>query len=303
MNYAADVKKFQAVVRLNMRAQGILMKKLPVQLLKRYEGQNVAPNLDEEANTPKNRAIKLALRQLLQSSAGSLPQAVRGWARGGIELDYIEDILQGLPFVRYPNVFLALKTVYIDGQYRTRPVGFLCYGTFKARRIAAGVDYTIRFKGPGSAQLNQAAEDGRIGDIEAVVTSNENGGMGVGKAMVEFALADIMSRKKAGAPRFSHVVLNTTERAMKNIAQAYQFRRREWGHENVLPATANRQQNTAAQLRASLDRPSITHYFSLDLPAKVQAVLQLAERRVANTNLCPVRARQGTASTYWPLCR
>lgn len=272
-----QAKQMKAMALLNMRGEGIMLKRLPITMLKKCGDPDAVVN----AVLQQTCARKTAL---------GWNQAVMGWGRDGLNGQYLDDLLGGLPYVKHPNVYVAIKAARpaAGGAYQTRVVGLVVYGTFNPDRVAEGRRWAIDIN---EVAANRVAA-GRVAEIEGVIVEPQS--RGIGKALVEWAVADIASRRKGGQPRYTDVVLNTTNAVMEGLAQN-QFGFVNRGY-RLMEDGVNRR-NALIQNQVADDARWKHLRFT---QASLAALLASARNRVVSTNACPP-GRGGLK--MWPACR
>lgn len=272
-------KEMKATVLLNLRGQGIMLKRLPITMLKKCG--------DPEA------VVNAALQQTCnRKTALGWNAAVRNWGRNGLSDEYLDDLLAGLPFVKHPNFYVALQAVRVNGAYQTQPVGFIVYGTFNPERFEDDRRWRIDIDQLPANRVN----NGRVAEIEGIIVRPPAPGgarSGLGRALMQWAIADIASRRKGGQPRYRDVVLNTTNDNMLALSQQLGFLDQEY---RLVENGVNRRNDLIARNYAD-NATWLQLSFTQD---NMTALLNAVRNRVVSTNACPV-ARGGLR--MWPMCR
>jgi hypothetical protein len=274
-----DRKTLFASAKNNLKGEGILLKKLPVTLLKRYA--------DKEEDKP--------VPEELEDTIGTLEElnvipAIRSWVRGGMPAEYLEELTQGMGWVKHGNFVAAFKQV--GGEFQV--VGFVVYGTFNPKRSASqdgeSRSWTISF----TPALDVLADDAAVAEVEYVITKPAAAGAGVGRALLEYALSDCLARKKAGAPRYEHAVLFTGNPKMEALARGYGFARKSYKY-----ADAEGRNVTASRVREGYADPVGDTKAYVWSEAGMRQALESTENRVVSARVCPL---PGGTGKLWGRC-
>ncbi len=274
MPVSENRKELRALAALNLKGQGILIKKIPATLFAKCEAE---PVVDAFRNTCQR-----------MTQLGWMTN-VSTWGRGGLEGGYLEEIVRGITYVKHPNIVVALKHQR-GANSPTQIVGMAVYGTFSPGREAV-IDNTrqkwdIRINGMG----DNAAE------IEAIITKNSDAGLGVGTALLEYAIADIAARMSRGQPRYTDVILFSSDQRMRTIAGRY-------GLAQKAQRYMQDGQNRTTQLVNGefADDPAVSKVMHAKLnDAGINRARNQARNRITSTNACPTK---GGALKMWQLCR
>jgi ribosomal protein S18 acetylase RimI-like enzyme len=284
-------KKFLAIAKQNLKAQGVILKKLPIRLLKTLTADGDGPSA-VHANVQSAQSILDQIHVSNPGQGGTFVSRLAHWGRDGVSEDYITEVLTGSPWAKHVNVFVAFKSVFSQGQgYRMEAVGLLCFGTFNRHRYDGEHQFSIRLP---TTTLNTKADNDQVAEIEVVVTDNTAQSRGLGTALFEYALGDIASRVKGGQGRYGGVVVISDDPRMRQLCLRYGFSQNNYAYEVAPPP----------QLREGSNVKIFTHL--LTTPTLATA-LQAANGRVASTRVCPpvsrARNTSGSHSPVWPLCR
>lgn len=267
-------REYFARAKLNLRAAGLLVKKLPKTLLEQYADYRDTNQLP--ADTPLKNTM------LLLNNLG-LVDGVTDWARRGVDEQYLKEVLEGAPFSKSASFACMIKN-----SPDATLAGFVCYGMFNPVRKTAEDDYKIDFT---NAALNGQADDGRVAEIEIVITNPAIAH--VGTHLFEYALWDLMARKKGGQSRYKHILLFTDQAAMKKICQHYGFT------SNPVSYTNNDPDGNVLPTRIAPRLPC----YVLDTADIAKAQKRTEERPGSiNTELCPPKA-DSRKLRYWAACQ
>lgn len=182
--------------QVQLRALGIIMKKVPISLLKKAAG----------VGTVKDRELDALDMWHDLGMDGHRGNEVVSWARNPVFKNYVKEVLAGMPWSQHPNVYFAFGvdrgndykhrrgTRPALGHYRTslELLGMITTGTFQQNRI----EDDRRFVLDPACNYNKAAE------LEVVVARPQRK---IGKALALFGLADLLSRKSQGTLRYENV--------------------------------------------------------------------------------------------------
>ena len=308
-------KQLIKMARLNLKGQGIILKKIAIKDLQacygidrawtgpgRYAVSRANSNLQKanlppgasyqgnnnNYNTGPNNAVSPICHRLRHAR---WMRQIRAWGRDGLSDNYLKELVRGSLFVNHANVFVALKAKWSANKYRLVPCGFICYGTTPHTRTVEkdGVSYSWQIK------LNGVAADRDVAEIEALIT---DGTKGVGTALLEYAIADIASRKSQGRARYDDIVLYTTTPQMKKVAVAGGMQPKAYKYmDGDLNVTRTLTDANVA------DKPTTQKCYYLDINARIGAVWKHALDRVVPTWMCPLGAHQAGWTPKWQICR
>lgn len=297
-------KSLYNFAKLNTHGQGILLKKIPITLLQRLADYEEAAPHNSPApagnDASNNAKVKRTIRQMDDLH---IMQIIRTWGRGGLDNGYLSELTRGLPWIRHGNCIVAFKAS-ANGTFN--PVGFVVYGTYNPYRYASTESSS---SGSGDTKhwyidINNIdiddAKAGKVAEIEGVITANnDENARGVGKAMFEFALGDLMSRKKSGASRYSHIITFSSYQRMKQIAQSYGFENKQYRLKDI---------HTDANITTSLvnthqvaESPNHLRAYVMNVDTKIQTALNTTKDRVVKSNICP--SSKDPLYKYWMLCK
>lgn len=198
-----DQKQLWKDIQLYVRSTGLIIKKIPVTLLKEHanligaggEGTFTAQRLQDVLSgmgMPNNDLCRLA---------GADPNLRM----------YCEDVFRNKMWSKHANVYLAFQTE--SNVHTVKPmnlVGMVASGTFNADREDDGGKYSLTM--PGGTD--------RVAEIELVLAGVNTG---VGHALTLWAIGDLFMRKRSGDWRYRKVIAFATLR-MARLLQSYGFR-------------------------------------------------------------------------------
>lgn len=309
-------KSMFGFAKLNIHGQGIILKKIPITLLQRLAdfddaapNNSPAPGADDVSNNAK---IKRAVRQMHDLK---IMEEVRKWGRGGLDNGYLNELTQGLPWIRHGNCIVAFKASGQGANATFEPVGFVVYGTFNPFRHAEveGSDSSQsnsssnQSSGPGKKHwyidINNVdlddAKAGKIAEIEGVITADNETASGVGKAIFEYALGDLLSRKKTGASRYTHVITFTSYTKMKNLATSYGFQNKVYRLRDII--NDNDITTRLVNKHQVAESPNHLRAYIFNVNEKIQTAINKAKDRVVKSNICP--ASKDPLYKFWMLCK
>lgn len=329
-------KDLFGIAKLNLRGQGILLKKLHPKLLmaatyqnNRSTSRNNNNNNNNNNNSSSNRLSAAERRYInnarVKKSTNYLKglkiiDAIRGWGRGGLEGSYLEELTKGMPWVASPTFLVAFKYKYpVRTRVRGRaarnnsggnnsrgtfePAGFIVYGTFKEKRkVESFPPYSVQITG-----VNNTTSQSKVAEIEGVITSSDDAvGKGVGRALVEYALADVLQRTRNGAPVFNKVVLLTDQHRMKVVASSYGFEPKEYIYtRNGTNATST----VVSEGRDKVDDPRLNtapkYYVFNATNDNIKKAYDEAVDRVVPITVCPPSGAytKEDGARNWYMCR
>lgn len=287
----ADLRKNLLLqAKINLKGSGILLKKLPAKLLQEYgklQGSN-----------PPNPQLQSTLQRMENLR---IIEEIATWGRQGLDGDYLKELLEGLAFITEPNFLVAFKSVFEEGANTFVPVGFISYGTYNPNRQGTtrrGEKMAWAQRVDGVSVENITAK--KVAEIEGVITRpNMPAALGVGKALVEFAVADICSRKSRGNWRYTNIVMFTNQRRIETITEPYGFTTK--GYRYVNKETG--QDITNRLVREGVaDRPTSSKCLMFSMVSLNEAA-NAAQNRVVSTRVCPLTAKSEPALKMWQVCR
>jgi len=265
----------------NLRGLGLVLKKLPITLLRQCDRPNPRETLVPTCNRLEEKGWI---------------QEILGWGRDGLTGVYLEELVRGEPYVKNANIFVALKASRVNQQRRTDVVGFLVYGSYVPKRNSPDNDWFIHIP-----QISQRLDT--TAEIEAVIRKPGDQYRGIGAALLEFAIADMASRRKAGAPRYTDLMLFTSTQDatdMRDAAARYGFLRRA----NMQYRDEDGNNITQELVDAGEADPTNTTsamHLDLTINARLNAALNHIRGRVVNANVCP--KGRNAERPMWTLCR
>ena len=194
-------------IQLYTRSVGIIMKKLPMGLLK-------AANKYQDGEGGSSEAIRLFRKVKLHSAAKNQLKAFA--RRGEMSTEqadalagYVEDVLNNFQTSKHCNVYVAFttkKTSAHGGQLEL--VGLVASGSFVRHRKHPRDDETTRHY---SIMPEGVGAGSSAGELELIVTKG-----GYGKALALWGIGDLLMRSTHGEPRYTHVLaLTVTDRSIK----------------------------------------------------------------------------------------
>lgn len=266
-------KYFAKIARNSVRQVGLIVKKLPVTLLKAADDV-----ITENKEVPPR--MRYAVDELLEPryEGQSLIDTIDGWGRDGIDGDYLRQCIAGIPFVKRPNSYVFFRHTYEEGGYQLVPVAFLVWGDYEEDRLEARVS------------IEGVNDTSAVAEIEAVITAP--GAVGVGDFVFMWCIADIVTKRRQGSARYKRIIATTNNAAMRRIFDRYGFEEASM----VFKDTRGRRLSAAARRRILGD---VEHYQSGPLAAMTDHVEGKAERLMRT---CPARA-DGQNRAMWQLCR
>lgn len=267
-------------VQLYVRSAGIIIKKLPVTLLKKAQIYHDNPG-HLSAQDPQMDAV-MAFRKMGLHAATQTQ--LKGFAGDGLADDdadmlqrYVEDMLSNHPFSKNFNLYVAFKLVRPHGhQGRLEVVGLVGTGTFQPHRSDAGGQWSLR--------PTRLSREHSVAEMEMIVAKPSEG---LGKALALYGLGDLLNRKSHGDFKYTRVLGMAATVKGRRLFQNLRFTQsgaREFHIGDANPrATAE---------RAFIFNPTAT---------KVNQLMTMIQNdRQGLYDLCPYGRRQPSG---WPRCR
>ena len=195
-------------------------------------------------------------------------------------------------------IHASFVCAFAESQNQLVPVGFLTYGTFNTQRYG-GENSTWHYNF-NDANLNNAVSQGKVAEIEIVI-GNPNQSPGVGSALLEFALADIGSKKASQTSRYKKVLLftnNSKSPRMGHLVQKYGFN--QTVNYQYHDSNGNNITNNLVNVQKIADSPSVSrcHLFNFD---NIAQAIERTSRITNSSKICPLKSNPQLK--MWQLCK
>ena len=227
-----DRKLLWKDIQLYVRSTGIIIKKLPVTLLKEYKTLR-----DTDAGTET--------AEYLRDMFADFDVNVCDLAGGDNQLkDYCEEVLANHMWSKNANVYLAFKVAETERTVKPlRLVGMLATGTFRPDRYDARGDYEVTM--PGGTK--------DTAELEMVLAAAH---AGAGRALALWGIGDLLMRSSQGRRKYTQIIAFTKPR-MATLLRSYGFTQKRTHEKRGNRSTASKEiaytlPNTEASARGIL---------------------------------------------------
>lgn len=213
-----DRKQLWRAIQLYTRSVGLVMKKLPVSLLKKadlFDEDSGALSQGDRALRAVRKYRKLGLHSDARKQLKDLAGVGLRKQQADLLAAYVEDVFSNWQYSRNFNLYVAFaikKTSPHAGELEV--AGVIGTGAFNPHRADDDAPFSLRPAGVTAGS--------RPAEIELLVAKS-----GFGKALAMWGLGDLLMRSTTGQPRYTQVLTFASTSRSKQLFQRLGFHRVE----------------------------------------------------------------------------